>query len=212
MMQTRRFVNFREVCTGGIAPKRLFRSSHPVTCSETDLILAKLAGETEIAVVLNLADNDAELEIKAERISWYHCLFKKRHIIALDMNFDYLSGQFSVKLQKGLKFMLERNGPYLVHCNAGIDRTGFTVMLLEMLMGADKDEIANDYLMSFPDFEKGFRYYKNRKKYVYKVLNAIYTIGETSKICTLAEAAENYLSGKIGLTPDDIHLLKLALS
>jgi protein tyrosine/serine phosphatase len=210
MMQTRRFVNFREICTGGIAPKRLFRSSHPVTCSETDLILAKLAGETEIAAVINLADNDAELEIKAERIPWYHCLYKKNRIIALDMNFDYLSGQFNVKLQKGFKFMIERNGPYLVHCHAGIDRTGFMVMLLEMLMGADKDEITNDYLMSFPGF--GYKYYGNKRKYVYRVLSAIYTIGETSKICTLAEAAENYLSGKIGLTPDDIHLLKLALS
>ncbi|MDR2193740.1 MAG: hypothetical protein LBP19_04640 [Treponema sp.] len=56
----REFVNFREVCTAGIASKRLYRSSHPATLSETDFIMAKLAEEAGIAAVLNLVDNEIE--------------------------------------------------------------------------------------------------------------------------------------------------------
>ncbi|MDR1072421.1 MAG: tyrosine-protein phosphatase [Treponema sp.] len=152
------FVNFREVCAGGIASKWLYRSSHPAAFSETDFTLAKLAEEAEIAAVINLDDNEAELALKADRVPWYHHLFEKGRIIALDMGFDYLSERFKIKLHKGFKFMLERDGPYLIHCLQGIDRTGFVVMILEMLMGADGNEIMNDYMMSFlgrQGFEKG---------------------------------------------------------
>ncbi|MDR3172818.1 MAG: tyrosine-protein phosphatase [Treponema sp.] len=209
------FVNFREVRMAGIAPGRLYRSSHPAVLSETDFILSKLAEEAGIAAVLNLADNETELAIKAERIMWYYRLFKRGCITALGMGFDFLSGRFSSKLQKGFKFMLEHNGPYLIHCFHGIDRTGFMVMLLEMLMGADKDEMTNDYMMSFfgrPDFENGSEHYQNEKNNFSKVLNTIYTTGKTSEEDDLSKAAENYLLKKTGLTSDEITLLKLTLS
>ena len=209
------YINFREACTTGIASKRLYRSSHPATLSETDFILAELAEEAGIAAVLNLADNEIELDIKADRVPWYHCLFKKGYIIALKMSFDYLSDQFNVKLQKGFKFMLEHNGPYLIHCSKGIDRTGFVVMLLKMLMGADREEMVNHYMMSFsglPGFENGSEHYQNEKNNFNRLLNTIYTIGKNSKEYDLVKAIENYLSINIGLTLNEIDLLKLMLS
>jgi protein tyrosine/serine phosphatase len=209
------FVNFREVCTGMIAPRRLYRSSHPATLSETDFTLAKLAEDAGIAAVINLNDNEIELAVKADRVTWYHYIFKRGCVIALNMGFDCLSDQFNIKLQNGFKFMLEHNGPYLIHCLQGIDRTGFMIMILEMLMAANKNEIINDYMASFldrPDFEKGSERYQNEKKNFCRVLNKIYAIGKISEDDDLAKAVENYLSKKIGLTLDEINRLKLTLS
>jgi protein tyrosine/serine phosphatase len=209
------YINFREIHVGRIAPKWLYRSSHPAIFSKTDFILSKLAEEAGIATVLNLGDNKMELSIKASRIPWYHCLFEKGCIIALGMGFNCLSDQFSTKLQDGIKFILEHNGPYLIHCFQGIDRTGFVVMLLEMLMGADKDEMANDYMMSFlgrPGLENGSEAYKRERDDFIRTLDIIYIIGKTSLEDDLAKAAENYLSGTINLSLDEINLLKLTLS
>jgi hypothetical protein len=131
------------------------------------------------------------------------------------MGFDCLSDHFSFKLKKGFRFMLEHNAPYLIHCFQGIDRTGFMVMILEMLMGAGKEEIVNEYMMSFlgqPDFKNGSKSYKNEKNNFCRVLDIIYNIGKISEEDDLAKVAKNYLSKKIGLTLDEINLLKLMLS
>jgi hypothetical protein len=88
-------------------------------------------------------------------------------------------------------------------------------MLLEMLMGADKDEMANDYMMSFlgrPGFENGSDTYKNKRDNFMRTLNTIYTVGKTSLKDDLAKAAENYLARIINLSLDEINLLKLTLS
>jgi predicted protein tyrosine phosphatase len=209
------FINFREIQAGRIAPKWLYRSSHPVIHSETDFIMAKLAEEAEIAAVLNLDDNEIKLVTKADHVPWYHCLFKRGCIIALDMGFDCLSDQFSFKLQKGLKFMIDHNGPYLIHCMQGIDRTGFVVMILEMLMEANRNEMINDYMLSFlrrPGFEKGSKRYRIEKNNFVRVLNTIYTIGKKSEGDKFVDAAKNYLLKNTDLTHDEIHLLKLTLS
>jgi protein tyrosine/serine phosphatase len=209
-----KFINFREIRAGRIALKWLYRSSHPVTLSKADSVLVKLAKEAGVAAVLNLADNEIELVIKADRVPWYYCLFKNGCIIVLDMGFDCLSDQFSVKLQNGFKFMLGHNGPYLIHCFQGIDRTGFMAMILKMLMGADEDEMVNDYMMSFlgrPGFENDSERYQHEKNNFTRVLNTLYTIGKISEEDDFSKAAENYLSRKIGLTKDEINLLKLTL-
>jgi protein tyrosine/serine phosphatase len=209
------FVNFREVCVGEIAPKLLYRSSHPARLPETDFTLAKLAEDAEINAVINLSDNEIELTIKADRIPWYHYLFKKGRIIALDMGFNYKSDQFSFKLYTGFKFILEHDGPYLIHCLQGIDRTGFMAMILEMLMGADKEEITDDYMRSFlekPDFEKNSERCRLEKDNFVKVLEEVNDFWGIPKEDGFAKAAENYLLKKIGLSMDEINLLKLTLS
>jgi protein tyrosine/serine phosphatase len=209
------FINFREVCIGGIAPKRLYHSSRPATFSETNFALSKLAEKAEIAAVINLDDREAELVIKADRIPWYRRLFEKGCVIALDMDFNYKSDQFSLKLYKGFKFILEHKGHYLIHCLQGIDRTGFIVMILEMLTEANKKEIINEYMMSFlerPGFEKGSEQYRVEKNNFLKILIEINNFAEISREDDLVNAAENYVSKVIGLTMDETNLLKRALS
>jgi protein tyrosine/serine phosphatase len=37
----------------------------------------------------------------------------------------------------------------IIHCHAGVERTGFVCIVLEAFMGATLNEIINDYLQSF---------------------------------------------------------------
>ena len=67
-------------------------------------------------------------------------------------------------MKAALQFMISHRGPYLIHCFAGIDRTGFVLALLEVLMGASLKEITNNYLSAFT-FDHSGSYHKeyNRK-------------------------------------------------
>jgi hypothetical protein len=207
-------INFREVCMGGIAPKWLYRSSHPVTCGELDFGMTELAQRAGIAAVLNLVDDEKALSQKAPLVPWYHKLFLEGRIIALDMNFNVFGDQFSGKINRGVKFIIDTEGPYLIHCMQGIDRTGFFVMLLGMMMGADKEEIVDNYMASFlgrPGFEKGAGYYKQERSYFIAVLKRL-NGGGPIKNSVLLNIAEKYLLENAGLTRFGLDRLRAQLS
>jgi protein tyrosine/serine phosphatase len=209
--------NFREVCIGAIAPKWLYRSSDPVTHGGhdfQDFIMAELAETAKIATVLNLADNERELKRKAGLIPWYDKLYQAGCIIALDMKFDFLEYRFGSKINTDIKFMFDHKGPYLIHCAQGIDRTGFFVMLLEMLMDARKDEITADYMASFldkPGFERKSVYYKREYSNFVKVLREL-NGGKPVTTKGLPGMAEKYIFENVGLIQSELDQLRLALS
>jgi hypothetical protein len=208
------FTNFREVCIGDIAPQWLYRSSHPITGGKQDLGISELARRAGIVTVINLSDDEKTLARKVSSVPWYHRLFREDRIITLDMNFDIFGDGFGKKLHRGVEFIAGRGGPYLIHCMQGIDRTGFFIMLLEMLMGADKAEIVNDYMTSFlgrPEFEKGSRYYKREYSSFIAVMKKLCG-GKTVKNDNLPKAAEKYLLEHGGLIRSEVDLLKAQLS
>jgi protein tyrosine/serine phosphatase len=208
------FFNFREVCMGAIAPRRLYRSSHPITGDDRDFIMAELAETAKIAAVLNLADDERALKQKADLIPWHNKLFQEGCVIALNMDFDFRSDEFSSKLNQGIKFMLNHKGPYLIHCLQGIDRTGFFVMLLEMAMGAGKNEIIDDYMKSFlgrPGFEEESAHYKREYSNLFKVLRSLNN-GRPIITESMAGIAEKYIFENVGLLQSELDMLRLALS
>ena len=50
--------------------------------------------------------------------------------------------------------MTAHEGPYLVHCTEGKDRTGFVCVLLEALCGASYREIVEDYMITYDNYYK----------------------------------------------------------
>jgi protein tyrosine/serine phosphatase len=67
------------------------------------------------------------------------------------MSFNTADRKFCRKLKDGLEFMADHEPPYLIHCEAGIDRTGFLAIILEAFMGTKFDDIVKDYTLSFVD-------------------------------------------------------------
>jgi hypothetical protein len=161
--------NFREIYCGNLSPKLLYRSNHPICNGKQvkDIILA--ANDAKIQTIINLSDNALALKQKIICCPWYRKILERNSVIALniDGSFDIMNDKFNKKIRDGLLFMIEHEPPYLLHCEAGVDRTGFLSMLLESFMGAKFDDIAKDYMSSFVDAnEYSLNDYKNGSMFV----------------------------------------------
>jgi hypothetical protein len=200
---------------GGIGPGILYRSSHPIEDERPDPIIARLAVHARIATILNLSDSQQEIRRKAAGAPWYRRILSAGGVIALGMGFDGISHKFCAQLRKGLQFMLSRPGPYLIHCHAGVDRTGFVAIVLEALMGASLYEIIDDYLKSLFDEEFLAPHGSPRYSLDSAAPREILTGMNNGNVVTdgnLREAAENYLITKVELTIPELESLKARLT
>jgi protein tyrosine/serine phosphatase len=203
-------VNFREIRIGGIAPNTLYRSSHPIKDNQQERAVSLLASKARIAAVLNLSDTNSEIVTKALFTPWYNKLLKNNKVMALGLDFGHSSVNFRKKLKKGLQFIINTEGPWLIHCFAGVDRTGFVSMVLEAFMGATLDEICNDYLLSFNSIYDSAIYgdvNETDSQVAMQLLSAM-SDSQTINEQNLQHIADTYLRVKIGLSAEEVELLR----
>lgn len=151
------FANFRAMKGGQIAENMVYRSASPCNNEYGRAAYASaLAEKAGVQFILDQADSTEEVEgyytDPSFDMSWHKGLFDNGHVAALDMNVNYRSQKFAGKLVKGLRQMIAQDGPYLIHCTEGKDRTGFTCALLEALCGASYDEMLDDYMISYDNY------------------------------------------------------------
>lgn len=144
------FANFRMVKTTGMGEGVLYRSSSPVDPSigrnKYADSLSQVAG---VKTFLNLADG----KDNAESYNGYaDSYYAAQNVVYLGVQPTFANAQFKVGLITGLRYMIEHEGPYLVHCTYGMDRTGYTIAVLEALMGATAEEIKTDYVKTHQNF------------------------------------------------------------
>lgn len=151
------FANFRAMKGGQIAENTVYRSASPCNNEYGRAAYASaLAEKAGVQFILDQADSTEEVEgyytDPSFDMSWHKGLFDNGHVAALDMNVNYRSQKFAGKLVEGLRQMIAQDGPYLIHCTEGKDRTGFTCALLEALCGASYDEMLDDYMISYDNY------------------------------------------------------------
>ena len=215
------FANFREIVGGDLGSGALFRSSSPVN---NEIGRAKYADElvslNNIRSVMNLADSRETIEgyFKEEDFAspYYKTLYENGQVIALNMGVSFKTREFQNGLVEGLTFLSKNEGPYLVHCNEGKDRAGFTSALLSALMGLTYDEIASDYMTSYENYyhvEKGTEQYEAVKRSNIDSMLSFIAGVETKDLenVDLAAKAEEFLIA-IGMEKADIDTLKSKLS
>ena len=215
------FANFREIVGGNLGSGALFRSSSPVN---NEIGRAKYADElvslNNIRSVMNLADSRETIEgyFKEEDFAspYYKSLYENGQVIALNMGVSFKTREFQNGLVEGLTFLSKNEGPYLVHCNEGKDRAGFTSALLSALMGLTYDEIASDYMTSYENYyhvEKGTEQYEAVKRSNIDSMLSFIAGVETKDLenVDLAAKAEEFLIA-IGMEKSDIDTLKSKLS
>ena len=215
------FANFREIVGGNLGSGALFRSSSPVN---NEIGRAKYADElmslNNIKSVMNLADSRETIEgyFKEEDFAspYYKSLYENGQVIALNMGVSFKTREFQNGLVEGLTFLSKNEGPYLVHCNEGKDRAGFTSALLSALMGLTYDEIASDYMTSYENYyhlEKGTEQYEAVKRSNIDSMLSFIAGVETKDLenVDLAAKAEEFLVA-IGMEKSDIDTLKSKLS
>ena len=216
------FANFREVTVGNIAPGRLYRNSHPVNPEFGRHTYANaLAEKARVVTVVNLADSRERLEyyFAQEGFSsfFYKDLYDNGQVLCLDMGIDINSDSFKSKLNDGLIFITENDAPYMIHCNEGKDRAGFTLALIEALMGADIDEIVTDYMLSFVNYYHlvpgSQQYQAVAEGTIMKTLRIIAGIPVDANIndVDLQLAAEKYIVA-LGIDKSFISIIKSNLS
>ena len=205
------YANFRCVKTTGMGANVLYRSASPVNPQygrnhEADAAI-NAAG---ISTIINLGDSD--LIIKGYE-DYAYTYYSKVDVIGLDLAVDMENEHFQRPLADGLRFFASHEGPYLVHCTLGKDRTGFVCGVLECLMGASAEEVEEDYMVSYKNLynaEPGSEIWEavadgNIRSFLPKAFGI-----QSLQGVDLAAAAEAYLL-KIGMTEDEISALKTRL-
>ena len=151
------FANFRAVNMGDLKKDVLYRSASPCNdehnrASVTD----RLAAEAKIGFMLNLSDNESDILgfIAAETFDspYFLSLFTSGKVAPLGLSANFKSESFGEKLAQGLEAVAQSEGPVLIHCVEGKDRTGYVLMLLEALCGASYGEIVDDYMLTYDNY------------------------------------------------------------
>lgn len=212
------FANFREVHTTGMGEHKLYRSSSPIYLYlGRNYYVDSLAQAAGVTTFINLADSESSAYSNKGYETTY---YSTQNIIFLGVPPEFFSEIFKVGLVIGFRYMIEHEGPYLVHCTYGMDRTGFMIAVLEALMGATTEEIQDDYAKTFSNYftvVNGKQVALNEqqidffKAVVLRNLKAVYhaegiDVPDTKPI-DWAAATEKYL-GKLGMTPEEISALK----
>ena len=151
------FANFRAVRVSGMAENVLYRSASPCDNQHKRApYVDALCKDAAIAYILNLADNADKIAgyIAKDDFSspYFLSLYQSGKVDPIGLNMNYGSADFRAKLTAGLQKMAKEDGPYLVHCTEGKDRTGFVCLLLEALCGASYEEIVDDYMITYDNY------------------------------------------------------------
>lgn len=216
------FANFRNIQLGQIPQGVFYRSSSPVNNEIKRAAWAdSLSDAFKIQTVINLADSKNKIDsfIADDQFDspYYLSLYEKGQVKYLDMGVDLVSEDFGQKLVQGMRFIIEKEGPYLIHCTEGKDRVGFASAVVEGLMGASIDEIIADYMLTYQNYynvEKGSEQYHAIARS--NIISSISLLLGNKKAVDLSEvdlvkAAESYLQ-RFGLSPAEIAALKVRLS
>ena len=144
------FANFRMVKTTGMGEGVLYRSSSPVDPSiGRNKYADSLSQAAGVKTFLNLADSEENAELYNGYADSYYAA---QNVVYLGVQPTFANAQFKAGLVTGLRYMIEHEGPYLVHCTYGMDRTGYTIAVLEALMGATAEEVKTDYVKTHQNF------------------------------------------------------------
>ncbi|MBQ7599219.1 MAG: tyrosine-protein phosphatase [Clostridia bacterium] len=217
------FANFRPVSVTGMKENILYRSASP--CDNqynrvpyVDALMEKAAVDT----VIDLADTEAKIEGYLSAGSpcspYFLSLYESGLVFPIGMNTNFGSDGFKAKVLQVVDAIVNNEGPYLVHCTEGKDRTGFICMLLEAFCGASYKEIVTDYMITYDNYYQ-INLNNQRDKYdviVHDILDPmiLFVAGDENtdlETADLSELAERYLE-RIGVSLGQLGALSEKLS
>jgi protein tyrosine/serine phosphatase len=202
--------NLLEVNTFGIARGILYRSNSPLIGGDSKKLKEVLAIKAKINCIINLVNYSYAINDLSKDVPWYHKLLNEGKVICLPMTLTIPGVASNEKyLKEALQFMINNNGPYLIHCFAGIDRTGFVIMVLEALTGASIKDIIETYLSAYLFDDSDTSHIKSLYKSIH-CLNQIKTMfhGKSIFRINMRTDIERYLVDNVGLSHEEITKLR----
>ena len=207
------FANFRTVEAGDIIPGRLYRSCSPISGDARSSYAESLVEDAGIKTIINLADSPEEAEMEMEEGTLYREIAENGDAVFLDMTADFFTPESKEKTAEAIRFMISHDAPYLIHCIEGLNRAGLMCAFIEALCGANIDEIVSDYMRSYENYygvEAGTMRYESLSTAItdfFQTMN-----GRAFPWNAVGKVAEIYAVSTLGLTEDEISLLRDKLS
>ncbi len=226
------YANFFEVTGGDLAPGRVYRSysimkdaDAPSKSSYVD----RFAEDRGIAHMIMLPYSESDLK---NAPAWFDGTYGQKLIddgcyTALDMRPGDISNN-PQKTKDAFTAIIGSDGPYLVFCECGKDRTGLMCMLIQGLCGASNEEIGDSYMRAYENLyqiEKGTECYRAVQHQTYDRVVYLLThpeIGDEPYLIDwsdldvsgidMSSAAVSYLKGTVGLTDEQISQLREKLT
>lgn len=205
------FCNFRTVTCGHIREGVLHRSATPIDPKFNRNTYSEAAVQSAgVTVFLDLADTEEALGKFEHYADTY---FVRQEHIAVGAGVDLSGPENLAKYVEVFTYMADHPGVYDVFCVEGKDRTGLVMAILESLMGATYDEIAEDYMLSFYNYygvtpdARAYEIVLNAN--LVKNLNAVFDTD--IRTADLHAEAEEFLLD-YGMTPEQIVKLEHNLS
>ena len=212
------FRNAREITAGQIRENRLYRGSSPFDQKYGRVeLMDRYLKEKDIKCVLDLADTREKLEAYENLPDHTASMISDNRVIVCAIGVDYLDSKTMQTLGQGLAEMSEQEGPYLIQCSLGRDRTGVISAVIEALCGATYQEIIDDYMISYDtlhniDMNPDSLQYKLFNQRIDEHLEAILGIEiEKLPVSDLKTPAYNYLL-RCGMNEQQIEKLVNNLS
>lgn len=212
------FASFRSLKGGNMKENVIFRSSSP--CDDTygrARYADDLAEKYGVRYMINLSDTPETLEnhllTDGAECDYTIRLNEEGKIMLPQLNTKYETEETKRKIAEIMREICRQEGPFLIHCSLGKDRTGFICMLLEMLAGADYDEIIADYMITYDSFyhvtETGTpeKYETIVNEDCAMLISHIVTGSEDPKTADCVPYAEAYLR-EGGMTDEELSQLK----
>ncbi len=217
------FANFRSISTRNIRPDWVYRSASPGDNKRgRAAITDDLTEAAGIRYILDLADTEEKIQgyLKAEGFDspYLKGLLEQGNVYPAGLNTAFRIRATKTALGEMLKEMPRHEGPYLIHCTEGKDRTGFVCMLLEALAGASWDEMEQDYMLTYENYY-GITREGDPERY-HVIVGMVFTslvqtmfgniIPMNYHTADLSAGARNYLHS-CGLTEEEIDALTAAI-
>ncbi len=206
------YANFRNVATTGMGRHVLYRSSHPLLkkFNRHREILAAMES-VGVRTVINMFESEASVKSNPIYTGSYYAT---TNLWAKGMSMTMNKPAFMKDVASLCRFMIDHEGPYLLHCMGGRDRTGRVCAVLECLMGASSKEVIEDYMRTYRNYnglEPGtWEYDYILKTQLKKSLKSV-GINLSGRKGSLVKSAEKYLRN-CGLKPKEIEALKARLA
>ncbi len=152
--------NFRSASGGTMGKNVLFRSRMPDGLNDENRIADLMMQDAGVKYIINLYETPASIRKKMTNSAYSSLYYKKIYRNGRVSGLRTLM-HFSTKPERdanraamisGFRVIAAHGGPYLVHCAAGKDRTGFFCVIAEALMGATYNQILNDYMQSYLNY------------------------------------------------------------
>lgn len=206
------FANFRCIEGGNIKPNLFYRSASPCDnqynrATYTD----KLIKEANVQTIIDMSDSKDDID-KYYNDSSLDCpywkqLYENDRVFPFSFSSNYYSDTFKAKVKQAMEVIINNNGPYLIHCLEGKDRTGFLCALVESLSGFTRQELEDDYMVTYDNYY-GYNKTSNKDKYDTIIEAKFMDIYDciTNNSDSILDGAKSYLSG-CGMNNEEIDTL-----